>query len=557
MQLRRTRPVVFGALALAACALTYLALPSHVPGGLVTVLGHYDEPPDVVRRTLRAYEAALPTMSHRAVVYTKGSLLLRGRRSDERVAVVEQPVNEGRLADVILTYIVDNYHALPSHMLFSVAAPEDLGAARRMLARFNGSDIMGVGSRADLADPFSTVRRRWCSCDGCFVRRGQMARLRDVYALATGRQCDDEGGFTTLSGGPLLVSRRAVLRHNLRFYAHLLELLHAPDSHAIHEDEALVELDGEPRRAGGRNDPLFGHVLDRAWAPIFGCFEPDVHLRCSAGPAAPVFQPDRAPEKTVWLLWLDGWHDPPWVVARVAASWRRLNPQWNVELLDAASAGSYAVGLPAAAAAASPQARSDLIRLHVLAARGGVWADATVACTRPLDGWLAGSLAPSGFWAYRGYGGWPPPPPPAVPSQPASWFMAARPHNALVLAWRDAADAFWEERTDLDRKHGPLNYFWMDALFKGLLANSTAVREAWERTPRVSCEDPHSSHWLAPPRMLQPLSREDERVLLRDPPYVLKLSWKGAPRSPARFTASFRRSALYRVLRPLGNNVGN
>jgi mannosyltransferase OCH1-like enzyme len=31
------------------------------------------------------------------------------------------------------------------------------------------------------------------------------------------------------------------------------------------------------------------------------------------------------------------------------------------------------------------QAKSDMIRLHVLSTHGGVWADSTMLCLQPLD----------------------------------------------------------------------------------------------------------------------------------------------------------------------------
>jgi hypothetical protein len=48
------------------------------------------------------------------------------------------------------------------------------------------------------------------------------------------------------------------------------------------------------------------------------------------------------------------------------------------------------------------QAKSDIIRLHLLAQHGGVWADATVLCLQPLDHWLYDMLAPARFWMYHG-----------------------------------------------------------------------------------------------------------------------------------------------------------
>ncbi|GFH26773.1 capsular polysaccharide synthesis, partial [Haematococcus lacustris] len=82
-------------------------------------------------------------------------------------------------------------------------------------------------------------------------------------------------------------------------------------------------------------------------------------------------------EKNVWLLWFSGWHTAPWLCKQVALSWRAYNPTWRVVLLDNTTLSTYVpdLVLPLEAGA---QAKSDLLRLALLARHGGVWADATM-----------------------------------------------------------------------------------------------------------------------------------------------------------------------------------
>lgn len=40
------------------------------------------------------------------------------------------------------------------------------------------------------------------------------------------------------------------------------------------------------------------------------------------------------PGKTIWLLWMQGWDNAPWIIQQVRKSWELLNPKWNVELVS-------------------------------------------------------------------------------------------------------------------------------------------------------------------------------------------------------------------------------
>ena len=35
--------------------------------------------------------------------------------------------------------------------------------------------------------------------------------------------------------------------------------------------------------------------------------------------------------KTIWLLWLQGWDNAPWLQKQVALSWEINNPDWKIE----------------------------------------------------------------------------------------------------------------------------------------------------------------------------------------------------------------------------------
>ena len=91
--------------------------------------------------------------------------------------------------------------------------------------------------------------------------------------------------------------------------------------------------------------------------------------------------------RVLWLLWLQGWHEAPPVVQACLASWRRLNPGWDVRAIDGPGAADYLSAQTfeqIASTPKEPEAFGDQIRIELLRAHGGVWADATAMCALPL-----------------------------------------------------------------------------------------------------------------------------------------------------------------------------
>ena len=123
--------------------------------------------------------------------------------------------------------------------------------------------------------------------------------------------------------------------------------------------------------------------------------------------------------KVVWMYWEQGWDSAPAVVRECRRSWEHHNPDWEIRCLDGATASEYfdlESWVPGAAGprwvwslrrtacntygrlrhrrlrlrmvgtrTLSVQGRSNILRIHLLARYGGVWADATLWCHRPLD----------------------------------------------------------------------------------------------------------------------------------------------------------------------------
>ncbi len=159
--------------------------------------------------------------------------------------------------------------------------------------------------------------------------------------------------------------------------------------------------------------------------------------------------------KTIWIYWAQGEAAAPYLVQRCIESWRRDNPGWALRLLDD---GVWET-LPALEWLRSRndiglQHRADLLRLELLATHGGVWADATLFCNRPLDDWLAAWLDDD-FFAFASI---------KRDRRINNWFLAGGPDSRLLKAWHAAVVAFW-------RQHRfPPQGYWRRQLTRKLLS---------------------------------------------------------------------------------------
>ena len=219
-------------------------------------------------------------------------------------------------------------------------------------------------------------------------------------------------------------------------------------------------------------------------------------------------------EKNIWILWLQGWDSPPWLIQQVKKSWEKHNPGWKIHLLTEDNLSNYVDGIDYMNKdSITPQAKSDIIRLSVLQKYGGVWADATLLCMKPLDNWIHQDIHPSGFWMYHGPGGGM-----NVAQGPASWFIVSRANSYLISAWKKECDSYWEMRSSTD------NYSWMDYLFRKLYESDPQFKKEWDAVPYISCEDVGQSHMFAGGAWKEN-TEEIKKILNERPPRVLKL-WK-------------------------------
>lgn len=157
--------------------------------------------------------------------------------------------------------------------------------------------------------------------------------------------------------------------------------------------------------------------------------EPAVVVYDSTAGDAP--DPGRVP-RIAWSYWHTD--EPPLVVERCLRNWAELNPDFEINLVTRRRLIEFVEkeDFPAAFPNLGPARQSDWLRLYLLHRYGGIWLDASIILTRPLD-WMIEAQAKSrahyaGFFLDRYT---------VRPDCPVidSWSMAAPKGSRFVADW--------------------------------------------------------------------------------------------------------------------------
>ena len=130
--------------------------------------------------------------------------------------------------------------------------------------------------------------------------------------------------------------------------------------------------------------------------------------------------------KIIWMYWEQGEKNLKDRYNKMCIDgWRKLNPDWEVRVLDRKSAEKY---LPEMKnfRHLTIQMRSDLLRIKLLQKYGGVWADASALPLKPLTGNIETLDNGTGVFFYR-----------FIPKSKGrictSWFIIAKnPNNPII-----------------------------------------------------------------------------------------------------------------------------
>jgi len=176
------------------------------------------------------------------------------------------------------------------------------------------------------------------------------------------------------------------------------------------------------------------------------------------------------------MYWAQGEENLPFLVQACVSSWRVKNPGWELKLLDRDS-------LPAlidledfdARSDIGLQALSDIIRVKLLMRYGGVWADASLFCAKPLDDWLP-PVIDDGFFAFASH---------RKDRLMTTWFLAGNRDSQLLSAWGNEIFSYWRSHTfrsssywtkqvlrklmSLRKREITSNDFWFSSLVLGIM----------------------------------------------------------------------------------------
>ena len=212
--------------------------------------------------------------------------------------------------------------------------------------------------------------------------------------------------------------------------------------------------------------------------------------------------------KIIWILWLQGWDQAPWLVRQCLASWQKLNPSWDIRVLDAKSLRKYIIldDLLEPDVIITSASVSDIIRSALLYEYGGIWVDSTVVCHRPLDEWIYEAVK-NGFFAFDK----------PAPDRPlASWFLAASSQSPIIKKWHKAVIDYWKGRKQADA------YFWFHYQFKALCEHDPDFASQWAQVPKISADGPHKIQWVG----LLASDKDVINTVVQDLPAVSKLTYR-------------------------------
>ncbi|NUQ82469.1 MAG: hypothetical protein HUU10_12725 [Bacteroidetes bacterium] len=247
----------------------------------------------------------------------------------------------------------------------------------------------------------------------------------------------------------------------------------------------------------------------------------------------------------IWMYWHDGEGSAPQVVQTCIDSWRKLNPSWEVRLIDKTSLPHYSdwthpvIYDPIRAIVAN----SNILRIGLLHRFGGVWADATCLCLRPLDEWIHGAIG-AGFFAFSN---------PAPDRLLSSWFLAAQPGNPLVEMWFSASVTFWNQNSFAKKPNAFLfnrvekvlsshrsrtrfwfnpiirkglryyPYHWFHYLFERMVATDEQAAFIWNQRHDYPADLPH---FVQKHGLYRPMTEEIIAFFNRHLLPMAKLTWK-------------------------------
>lgn len=219
--------------------------------------------------------------------------------------------------------------------------------------------------------------------------------------------------------------------------------------------------------------------------------------------------------RKIYMLWFQGWDSAPELYKLAADHNEALNPTWDLVRVDREMLSDLAPGLKRRPGQ-TMQSFSDQVRLAILRRHGGVWLDASVFLTQPLDEWLPqtdfavpvyddydwSEKLPSGIQKGKGI---------------SSWFVFARePGNEVVRRWEERFAA------NLDKKDMKDFFFLVHLSFMQLMQEDEQFRLAAQPDDGAQFPNSDKAHAL---QWKRPTTAKAAKEMVRESP-IHKLTAK-------------------------------
>ena len=113
------------------------------------------------------------------------------------------------------------------------------------------------------------------------------------------------------------------------------------------------------------------------------------------------FSSIQSPPKIIWFFWAQGLDHAPDVVHLSIKSWQAMNRDYRINVLDEKNVTDffpYWQCLENSDLKLGYAHKADYLRLYLLRKYGGIWADVTTFCWKPISVWHQSHLAINGYF---------------------------------------------------------------------------------------------------------------------------------------------------------------
>lgn len=177
--------------------------------------------------------------------------------------------------------------------------------------------------------------------------------------------------------------------------------------------------------------------------------------------------------KTIWINWFQGWDNAPEISKKCVESWKYYNPGWEVVLLDKDTYRNYTdfeSRLPGLNT--NNISLSDILRVSLLKENGGVWADSTLWCNKPLDDWI--HEYDDSFLFTR------------ADDIANNWFMMAKPDSYLFNSMYENTIDWWTYRIKETDQFEQL-YGWWSRNLRQIISKDQRALDIFRGWDHINC----------------------------------------------------------------------